>query len=118
MYGRSARHHAARRRPIRTRLALPPPAPPARAAAARPSGSESDQMSVYSTRVTLDCDEMSLEYPTSPCSSASSNILRESPPPRSAGSSAGCTPPSLSSCASCGPELEDCADGLCELRGR
>eukprot|EP00966_Prymnesium_polylepis_P222021 5136856-Prymnesium_polylepis.1 len=59
-------------------------------------------MSVYSTRVTVGCDEMSLEYPTSPCSSALSKRGRtsESPPPRSAGSSAGCTPPSLSSCAS------------------
>eukprot|EP00966_Prymnesium_polylepis_P240666 5565695-Prymnesium_polylepis.1 len=36
---------------------------------------------------------MSLEYPTSPCSSASWKRGRsESPAPRSAGSCAGCTP--------------------------
>eukprot|EP00966_Prymnesium_polylepis_P249089 5759121-Prymnesium_polylepis.1 len=65
-------------------------------------------MSEYSTRVTVDCDEMSLEYRISPCSSVSSKRGRsESPPPRSAGSSVARTPPSLSSCASCGPEPED-----------
>eukprot|EP00966_Prymnesium_polylepis_P179570 4157630-Prymnesium_polylepis.1 len=46
-------------------------------------------MSEYSTCVTVDCDEMSMEYFTSPCSSASSKRWRSaSPPPCSAGSSA------------------------------
>eukprot|EP00966_Prymnesium_polylepis_P119715 2766590-Prymnesium_polylepis.1 len=65
---------------------------------------------------------MSLEYPTSPGSSASSKRERSpSPPPRSAGSSAGRTPPSLGSCTrstSFEPEPEDGVDGLCGLCGR
>eukprot|EP00966_Prymnesium_polylepis_P200183 4639181-Prymnesium_polylepis.1 len=71
----SARRHAARRRLIRTAVhawlflvRLRRGALQRRVA----SDSASDQMSEYSTRVTVDCDEISMEYFTSPCSSASS----------------------------------------------
>eukprot|EP00966_Prymnesium_polylepis_P114734 2651539-Prymnesium_polylepis.1 len=74
--------------------------------------------------VNVDCDEMSLEYPSSPGSSVSSKRERSpSPPPCGAGSSAGHTPPSPGSCASLEPEPEDCTDvgsagALCEREGR
>eukprot|EP00966_Prymnesium_polylepis_P077457 1794605-Prymnesium_polylepis.1 len=52
-------------------------------------------------RINVDCDEMSLECPSSPGSSVSSKRERSpSPPLCSAGSSAGRTPPSPGSCAS------------------
>ena len=88
---RSARRHLARQRRVRASanamlylVRLRRRALQRRVAA----DSASDQMSEFSTRVTVDCDEMHLEYPTSPCSSASSKRGRsESPPPSSAGSS-------------------------------
>ena len=69
---RSAPRHAARRRPIRTAahawlflLRLRRRALQRRVTVE----SESDQLSEYSMRVNVDCDEMSMEYFTSPCSS-------------------------------------------------
>ena len=114
---RSAQRHAARRRPIRTAaqvltflLRL------RRRALTRRAYVElsSDQMSTYSTRVSVDSMEDAWATPLPSRSSASSKRGRSgSPSPRSAGSDAGRTPPSPGSCASYEP-LEDCVDGLCE----
>eukprot|EP00966_Prymnesium_polylepis_P196843 4561410-Prymnesium_polylepis.1 len=55
----------------------------------------SDQMSIYSTRVSVDSMEDAWVTPLPSRSSASSKRGRSgSPPPRSAGSDAGHTPPS------------------------
>ena len=60
---------------------------------------------------------MELSSPTSPASASSKRGRSHSPTSRCAGSSAGRTPPSAGSYASCGAP-EDCADGSCELCGR
>eukprot|EP00966_Prymnesium_polylepis_P271199 6265730-Prymnesium_polylepis.1 len=60
---------------------------------------------------------MELRSPTSPASASSKSGRSNSPASRCAGSSAGRTPPSAGSWASCGPP-EDYADGSCELCGR
>ena len=96
---RSARHHAARRRPIQIAayailylLKLQRRARQRRAAAGL----------------------MELCSPTSPASASSKRGRSSSPASRRAGSSAGHTPASNSSCDSHGPEaLEDCAEGSC-----
>jgi hypothetical protein len=97
---RSAQRHAARQRRIRTRiiavlflLKLRRRARQRRAA------------------VSL----MELSSPTPPASASSKRGRSNSPASRYAGSSAGRTPPSAGSRASCGSP-EDCADGSCELR--
>ena len=56
---------------------------------------------------------MELSSPTSSASASSKRGRSHSPASRCAGSSAGRTPPSAGSYASCGPEPEECADGGC-----
>ena len=117
---RSAQRHAARRRPIRTAaqvltflLRLRRRAPTRRAYVEL----SSDQMSTYSTRVSVDSMEDAWATPLPSRSASSKRERSDSPPSRSAGSSAGCTPPSPGSCASYEPP-EECADGLCEMCDR
>ena len=117
---RSARHHAGRQRRIRTAahiliflLRL------RRRALLRRAYVEfsSDEMSVFSTRVSVDSMEDAWATPLPSRSASSKRERSDSPPSRSAGSSAGCTPPSPGSCASYEPP-EECADGLCEMCDR